>query len=125
MERYKQQMVARSAVWSWLLTRGPHGPSFEWGKRPRTPNRIRDLNYLRESISAQTSTDPSFPVDLRHAALELLAEENPEFIRRALQVLSVVGLNEDADTLKSFLDHDDALVRKDAQASLFELGEKF
>ena len=82
------------------------------------------MELLRTSIAEQTADDESFPSEVRSAALELLATDDSEFIRRGLQVLSVVGNDGDHDFIESFLEHPDANVRKDAWASLFERGVK-
>jgi hypothetical protein len=124
MRDSKENLVARGGVWPWLATRGPHGPSFEWGQNPGAPRDFRCLELLRTSIAEQTADDESFPAEVRSAALELLATDDSEFIRRGLQVLSVVGTEGDNEFVISFLEHPDANVRKDARASLFERGVK-
>lgn len=124
MRGSKEQLVARGGVWPWLMTRGPHGSLFEWGQNPGGPRDFRCLELLRTSIAEQTADDESFPSEVRSAALELLATADSDFIRRGLQVLSVVGNEWDDELVKSFLDHPDAIVRKDARASLFERGVK-
>lgn len=124
MRDSKENLVARGGVWPWLITRGPHGPLFEWGQNPGGPRDFRCLELLRTSIAEQTADDESFPSEVRSAALELLATDDSEFIRRGLQVLSVVGNDGDHDFIESFLEHPDANVRKDAWASLFERGVK-
>ena len=124
MRDSKENLVACGGVWPWLVTRGPHGLSFEWGQQPRAPRDFRCFDLLRSAIAEQAESDESFPAELRNAALELLADDDVEFIRRALQVLSVVGAEGDDEFMKSFLNHPDANVRKDAQASLFERGVK-
>jgi hypothetical protein len=124
MRDSKENLVARGGVWPWLIARGPHGPSFEWGQTPGTPHDFRCLELLRTAIAEQTAGDESFPSEIRNAALELLATDDSEFIRRGLQVLSVVGNKADNEFVKSFLEHPDANIRKDARASLFERGVK-
>jgi len=109
-------------VWAWLVNNGPHGPSFEWGQTPRTPRSYRDLDLLRRVVAERAAADPSFPIVARSAALELLGEEDADYVRRAIQVLSVIGEAEDVDALRRFLRHRNADVRKDARACLFELG---
>src|SRR6267142_7057756 len=124
MRDSKEQLIARRGVWPWLMTRGPHGLLFEWGQNPGGPRDFRCLELLRTSIHEQTAADESFPSEVRSAALELLATDDSEFIRRGLQVLSVVGNEEDDEFIRSFLEHPDTNVRKDARASLFERGVK-
>lgn len=124
MRDSKEKLVARGGVWPWLLTRGPHGPLFEWGQNPGAPRDFRCLELLRRSIADLADGDESFPSEVRRAALELLTTTDSEFIRRGLQVLSIVGNERDDELIKSFLDHRDANVQKDARASLFERGVK-
>jgi hypothetical protein len=91
MSKHRREIAARGPVWAWLVNNGPHGPSFEWGQTPQTPRNIRALDLLRSIIAERAAADPSFPVVARSAALELLGEEDADYIRRAIQVLSVVA----------------------------------
>jgi hypothetical protein len=109
-------------VWAWLVNNGPHGSSFEWGHTPQTPRAFRELDLLRKIVAARAASDPSFPDLARSAALELLADAQVDYVRRAIQVLSVVAAAEDVDAVRHLLQHRDAGVRKDARACLFELG---
>lgn len=77
---------------------------------------------MRKTIAERSAADPSFPVDARSAALGLLAEKESDYVRRAIQVLSVIATSEDIDVLRAFLRHRNPEVRKDARACLFELG---
>jgi hypothetical protein len=122
MSKHRREIAARGPVWAWLVNNGPHGPSFEWGQTPQTSREFRELDLLREIVAERTAADPSFPLVARSAALELLAEKDPDYIRRAIQVLSVVAAAEDVDALRRFLRHRSADVRKDARTCLFELG---
>ncbi len=122
MSKHNREIAARGPVWAWLVNNGPHGPSFEWGQAALAPREIRELDLLRQIVSERTSADPSFPSVARSAALELLTEENAGYVRRAIQVLSVLAVADDVDVLRKFLRHRDADVRKDARACLFELG---
>lgn len=122
MSKHGREIAARGPVWAWLINNGPHGPSFEWGQTPRTPREFRELDLLREILAERAAVDASFPLAARSAALELLAEEEVDYVRRAIQVLSVVATGEDIDAVRKFLRHRDAGVRKDARACLFELG---
>lgn len=122
MSKHRREIAARGPVWAWLVNNGPHGPSFEWGQTPQTPKDVRQLDILRRIVAERTAADVSFPSIARSAALEMLAEQDPEYVRRAIQVLSVVATDGDMDALRGFLRHRNADVRKDARACLFELG---
>jgi hypothetical protein len=122
MSKHRREIAALGPVWDWLVNRGPHGLFFEWGQTPRTPREHRDLDLLRRVVAERTAADPSFPSIARAAALELVAEGEAEYVRRAIQVLSVVAIDEDLDALKKFLRDPNPDVRKDARACLFELG---
>jgi hypothetical protein len=101
-----------------LLNRGPHGPTFDWGDHRWFKS---DLQLLREFLADQIGADSEFEGKLRAAALGALETDNAEYIRRAIQVLSVVGLAEDQSRISLFLDHPDADVCKDAQSCMFEM----
>jgi hypothetical protein len=122
MSKHRREIAARGPVWAWLVNNGPHGSSFQWGQTPQAPKAFRDLDLLREIVEERTAADPFFSFGARSAALELLIEEEADYVRRAIQVLSVVASTEDADALRKLLRHRSADVRKDAQACLFELG---
>jgi hypothetical protein len=122
MSRHEREIAARGPVWAWLVNNGPHGSSFEWGQTPQTPRELRELDLLRKIVAERAASDPSFPHLARSAALELLTETDVDYVRRAIQVLSVVASTEDVDAVRHLLRHHDAGVRKDACACLFELG---
>ncbi len=122
MSKARKEIAAQGPVWAWLVNNGPHGSSFEWGQVPRTPKYHRHLDLLRDIVTERTAADPSFPVIARSVALELLTEDESDYVRRGIQVLSVVATDEDVDTLRRFLRHRNPEIRKDARACLFELG---
>ena len=121
MSKYEREIAARGPVWAWLVSSGPHGSSFEWGQTPQAPREFRELDLLRQLVAERAAVDPSFSLAARKAALELLAGAEVDYIRRAIQVLSVVAAAEDVDVIRKFLRHRNADVRKDARACLFEL----
>jgi len=122
MSKHEREIAARGPVWSWLVNNGPHGSSFEWGHTAQTPREFRELDLLREIVAERAASDPSFLHLARSAALELLTETQVDYVRRAIQVLSVVAAAEDVEAVRPLLRHRDARVRKDARACLFELG---
>jgi hypothetical protein len=121
MSKHVREIAARGPVWAWLVNNGPHGSSFEWGRTPQAPREFRDLGLLRHIVAERTASDPAFAVLARSAALELLGDTQVDYVRRAIQVLSVVAAAEDVDAVRRLLRHRDAGVRKDARACLFEL----
>ena len=116
----RDRFKAKGGAFLWLIDRGPHGPSFEWGASKNKPRGYISLEHLRKSIEEAREKDPSSIKALRQAALELLEAEDPELVRRAIQVLSVVGEDEDLKIIAEFLEDPDPDVRKDAKACLFE-----
>lgn len=123
MPKHERDLTGRGGVWPWLLTNGPHGPSFEWGQSPQAPRDHRDIDLLRRFIAERADASPSFATDARAAAMELLTTgEETVFLRRAIQVMAVLGTPEDIGTIEKYLRHSNAGVRKDARACLFELG---
>jgi hypothetical protein len=124
MSKHEREIAARGHVWAWLVNNGPHGSSFEWGHTPQTPREFRELDLLRKIVAERAVSEPSFPDVARRAALELLADAQVDYVRRAIQVLCVVAAGEDVDAIRHLLQHRDAGVRKDARACLFELGAR-
>lgn len=103
-------------VWHWLLRNGPHGAEFRWEGG--------GLRRLRRFIEDLTDGDPDFPAKARAVALAALSHENPAIVRRAIQVLAVVGSDEDMTGVMTLLDDPDEDVVKDARCCLFERGFK-
>jgi len=122
MSKHDREIAARGPEWAWLVNSGPHGSSFEWGSTPQAPREFRELDLLRQSVAERAASDPSFPDLVRSAALELLVDPQVDYVRRAIQVLSVVAGAGDIDAVRRLLRHRDAGVRKDARACLFEIG---
>jgi hypothetical protein len=100
-------------VWRWFILNGPHGECFSWPK---------DLDRLREFIAEHTDEDSGFPDKARRVAVRALQLNDPVLIRTGLQVLAVVGGNDDVPTILKMLDHGDESVAKDARCCLFEHG---
>ena len=111
--------TAPDTVWHWLLRLGPHGSSFNW-----CTSRFGDLRLLQEFIAEYTETDPDFAAKARHTALEALVSDCPNVIRRGLQILAVVGRDEDNASVEGLLDHLDEGVGTDARCCLFVRGIK-
>ena len=100
---------------------GPHGCFFSWHNHVTGHS---DSESLNRQIAQRAEGDPDFPEKVRHVALEALAMESTDLIRRAIQVLTVVGTDADLELIGTFTDHPAEAVRKDARAALFERGIK-
>jgi hypothetical protein len=79
------------------------------------------MDYLKESLDDKTDADPSFPAQLRSAALKALETDDSDLLRRGLTALAFVGRIEDATVVDALTQHADADVAKDARTSLFEI----
>jgi hypothetical protein len=112
---------ATDTVWYWFLRRGPHGSSrFRW-----TRGGIHsDIDLLHRVIREWSETDSAFPEKARGIALEAIESGSPEMIRRAIQVLAVVGESADFPVVKRFLQHADERIAADARCFFFERGIK-
>jgi hypothetical protein len=121
-EPHHHRVLGTNPEWQWLLRRGPHGATFTWhiGDAPG----YNALNHLREIVSEYDSESPGWSDRVRLLALEALDFEEDEIVRRAIQVLCVVGKDEDIERLKGFVKHPSPDVVKDAKACLFERGIK-
>src|SRR5262245_55098820 len=114
-------LAAQSEEWNWLLSGGPHGSSFSWHREVRG---YSGINHLRKRISEAQVPDRGFPKRLRVVARQALGFGDIDIIRRAIQVLCVVGTAGDLRRIERLLRNSDATIRKDARACLFERGIK-
>jgi len=110
-------------IWYWLLRNGPHGSGFNWA--PQLNGRYDSVEHLKRVIAEWTEQDRLFPVKARLAALEALAYEQPAILRRAIQVLAIVGTDEDLTLVGRLQGHPNEAVANDARSCLFERGIKF
>ncbi len=109
-------------VWHWFLFNGPHGEGFTWHNAlPFTP---RGIESLAKFIDERTQVDAAFPEKARAVALQALDMEDAVMQRTAIQVLCVVGSEEDMERVQRLLEHPDEDVIKDARTCLFERGFK-
>lgn len=104
-------------VWHWFICNGPHGERFSWVKDSIMPV---DLFYLKEFINEKTLADPQFISKARAVALQSLEIPNSAMIRKAIQVLCVIGEDNDLELLKEFLADEDESIVKDVKCCLFE-----
>jgi hypothetical protein len=108
-------------VWRWLVQNGPHGDRFNWGSKGGI---INELDLLKRSIAEKTAADDSFPEKARRLCRTALANKDQAIVRRAIQVLSVVGTSTEFELIKNFLTSDDLSGVNDAMCCLFENGIK-
>jgi hypothetical protein len=83
----------RDERWNWFATRGPHGSSFTWSASRSNPRGYVGLEHLEGVIAELMRADAAFLGWLRRAARAVLGTcaANDEFLRRAIQILAVVG----------------------------------
>jgi hypothetical protein len=108
-------------VWRWFILNGPHGERFKWERFGDLP---RDIEYLQKFIDERTMSDPSFPERARIVALKALESDNAVMIRTAIQVLTVLGTDDDMNIVRDYACSEDADIAKEARCSLFERGIK-
>ena len=106
-------------AWRWFILNGPHGERFKWVRYGNLPS---DIEYLTKFIEEYAEDIPNFKNKIREIALTTLQRENVILIRTAIQVLSVVGNDDDMSFVQAFTDHDDRDIQNDAKCSLFERG---
>jgi hypothetical protein len=98
-------------VWFWFVFNGPHGERFEWQ---------RDVPTLRRFIEERDASSPGFTDSARSVALKAIQLPDVGMIRTALQVLCVVGTDEDLEVVRPLLQHAVDEVKVDARCCLFE-----
>jgi hypothetical protein len=105
----------------WFLTLGPHGGSkFRWTRG----GIFSSIDGLHRVVEKLAETDPAFPEKARRIALKAIEWGSPGIIRRAIQVLAVVGESADFPVVTRFLQHADERVAADARCFFFEGGIK-
>jgi hypothetical protein len=78
--------------------------------------------WSRYASSSQITQKAAFPEKARSVALRALELDDPVLIRTGLQVLAVVGREDDLPTIVKLREHTDQGVAKDARCCLFEHG---
>ena len=106
-------------VWFWFVFNGPHGERFSWHRD--TAGRS-DLDVLRAFIEEREAVSPGFNDSARSVALKAIRLPDVVMIRTAIQVLCVVGTDEDLKVVKPLLKHAIDAIKVDAQCCLFERG---
>jgi len=111
-------------VWRWFILNGPHGESFQWVRYKSLPKHLpNDLGYLTKFIEERSLLYPNFKEKARRISRICLQRSNSILIRTAIQVLTVIGTDEDMELVKDFLN--DEAAQNDAKCALFERGIKF
>ena len=108
-------------VWIWLVTRGPHGPSFTWGQTRGQPPGYVGVSHLQQIVSELTLSIPSFQERARRIVNLGMESEHPELARRAIQVAAVIGGSTELQQIKQLASSQDVAVASDARASAFYL----
>jgi len=108
-------------VWLWLVTRGPHGPSFTWGQTRNEPPGYAGVNHLQEIVGELGVSVPSFQERSLQAINTAMDSALPELARRAIQVAAVVGGASELQRVKQLASSPDQAVASDAKACAFYL----
>jgi hypothetical protein len=110
-------------VWRWLLTTGPHGPSFTWSQAKSEPPGYVGLEHLREIIAERADQDSEFRTRASTIAQQALTSDRPVVVRRALQVAGALALLNAIPKVEELMGHPNLNVAADARACLFVLRE--
>jgi hypothetical protein len=108
-------------AWMWFILNGPHGERFQWKRYGTLPS---DIEMLGQFIDERSADDPEFRKKIRDISVSSLAKSNSVLIRTAIQVLTVVGDEEDMQVVQHFVDSEDLDIKNDAKCALFERGIK-
>jgi hypothetical protein len=107
-------------VWFWFVFNGPHGESFAWHRD--SPRSGGGLDLLRKIVEEREALQPGFCESARRVAVKALNLPDAVMIRTAIQVLCIVGTDEDLESIRTLLTHELEAIRVDAQCCLFERG---
>lgn len=107
--------------WIWLVTRGPHGPTFTLGQTRSEPPGYIGVSHLQEIVGELVLCIPAFHERALRVANLAMGSEFPELARRAVQVAAVIGGNAELQRIKQLASSQDAAVASDARASAFYL----
>ena len=107
--------------WIWLVTRGPHGPSFTWSQTRNQPPGYVGVVHLQEIVGELAASMPNFQERVLSAIGSALNSEVPELARRAIQVAAVVGGGRELQRVKDLASSQNAAVASDARACAFYL----
>ena len=108
-------------VWSWFVRRGPHGDSFSWGQSRDKPSGYISVEHLERVVIEFGATFPAFREHARKVVNLAIGSQEPEFVRRAIQVAAVVGSAVELEKIKTLVDSDQPEIAADARACVFYL----
>jgi len=110
------------SVWHWFVCNGPHGARFQWHRD--SASHFRDVDLLREFISEREVANPGFSEKARLTAIEALDSEDAVLVATGIQVLAVVGTEDDVRLIQKTANHRNEDVKKHARCALYERGVK-
>ncbi len=111
-------------VWWWLIERGPHGGSFTWGQTRSSPPGYVGIEHLHRVVDENIRSDASFIGEARSVVALALRSEEPQIVRRAIQVAAVVGGEPELESIRLLTMHENAALAGDARASVFYLRKR-
>tara|TARA_Y100001963_G_scaffold157876_1_gene255512 strand:+ start:48 stop:443 length:396 start_codon:yes stop_codon:yes gene_type:complete len=106
-----------TATWHWFICNGPHGELFQWHTNCIGES---DVVYLRKFIDQKAEANPEFINYARVIALEALSNSDPVIVCKGIQVLTILGSDNDLFNMKNLLESDNESVVKNAKSCLFE-----
>ena len=109
------------SAWRWFILNGPHGERFKWVQYKQLP---KDIEYLNKLIEEYAENIPDFKNKIRQIALVTLRRKNEILIRTAIQVLTIVGTDDDMNLIQPFISSENKDIQNDAKCALFERGIK-
>lgn len=111
-------------IWIWLVTRGPHGPSFTWSQTRGNPPGYVGVNHLQEIVGELAVSIPAFQERALQVVNAAMNSELTELARRAIQVAAVVGGSDELQRVKHLASGQDKTVASDARACAFYLNDR-
>ena len=108
-------------VWLWLVTRGPHGPTFTWGQTRSEPAGYVGVTHLQKIVGELALSVPSFQERAVRVVNLAFGSEQSELTRRAIQVAAVVGGSGELRQVQQLASSQDTAVASDARACAFYL----
>jgi len=111
-------------IWRWFLKNGPHGNSFTWSQTRGEPAGYVGIEHLQEIIEEKNKLEASFSESARHVVAMALKSNNPNFLRRAIQIAAVVGSEIELQEIAYLTKHENSKVAADARACAFQLKAK-
>ncbi|MDN7488987.1 MULTISPECIES: hypothetical protein [unclassified Burkholderia] len=108
-------------IWRWLAARGPHGNSFTWGQTRQEPPGYVGVDHLRKIVEEFSRTIPDFSEKACAVVRAALASEQPDLVRRAVQIAAVIGGPSELHVIRQLVASAHSEVAADARACVFYL----